>query len=746
MSSLGEDNRLKRGPSSPLSENEETDNHVSRRSRIKRINLTENLTEGKCLTSIDENGGQNLTAVTTGQPTRDHTEEDGTEIAPPPQTTKTPVTLESMSGKIDQILGYLVTNKNELSAINNRHEKRFKILEDAHNEVADRFDQVTYDIASNATEIARNSTNIESNEACISTLQTQLRICKAANEEYICKLKDLDLEMKNLKSEFAENKREVLDLGLEVRDRRLSLSGVVEQDDEDPISVALTAVNKILTHALSQSKSAAKITAARPKLRTLKLVDIDSAHRIGKKQRKKGNRTLIITFSFTHIRQMVLSAKQHMKNLGVKYYLNEDLTQVAKDFRSNLKVIAEGGKSLGHDTKITGNKLIIDSETYQADEINAVSPSILHAAKRERVLKDGIAFRGDRSIFSNFFPSPFTIDDVDYANAEQYFQHEKALQCGDEKQARKIMNKSNPWYIKIAGSRVELKEEWKKNRLRTLYNGIYAKFEQNIPLRQALLNTMGLNLYEATTDLFYACGIDLDSPKWDTGNWPGQNITGQILMKVRSEFLAEESLTDSTSDSTLMNLTYTDDDPESTPMDTEDRPEPTISDAQTEDWPTVAQATGSLTDAVKLPTPSLGQEIAPKLSKSLPQVTRTPVKNNPVKHQYQEKAKSLFPREELSGEDLAFLNVSGKRKNNKKKGETVYNSSNIEQVSKKGKGKGKRRQSKVTSTPAKQLSDCADLTNVQNLSPSQLAAIKQMGFQPNSEYVKNIALSQAKHK
>lgn len=58
---------------------------------------------------------------------------------------------------------------------------------------------------------------------------------------------------------------------------------------------------------------------------------------------------------------------------------------------------------------------------------------------------------------------------------------------------------------------------------------------------------MGLDLYEATTDLFYACGIDLDSPKWLTGEWPGQNVMGQVLMKVRGDLLSEESLTDSIS-------------------------------------------------------------------------------------------------------------------------------------------------------------------------------------------------------
>lgn len=95
--------------------------------------------------------------------------------------------------------------------------------------------------------------------------------------------------------------------------------------------------------------------------------------------------------------------------------------------------------------------MIIGDESYAPDELKAIPSAIMNAAKQESQVKDGIAFKGDRSVFS-------------------------------------ISN----------------------TRVRTLYCGIYAKFDQNIPLKQALLNTIGLNLYEATTDLFWACGVDID--------------------------------------------------------------------------------------------------------------------------------------------------------------------------------------------------------------------------------------------
>lgn len=64
------------------------------------------------------------------------------------------------------------------------------------------------------------------------------------------------------------------------------LSSVPEQDDEDPVTIALNAVNKIMAHVLKQ-KEGSKSTSARPEFRSLKLEDIDSAYRSGRKKKSE---------------------------------------------------------------------------------------------------------------------------------------------------------------------------------------------------------------------------------------------------------------------------------------------------------------------------------------------------------------------------------------------------------------------------------------------------------------------------
>lgn len=287
--------RTASGPLSEGEENAENDSFVNRRSRPKRINLNE--LADQLTTTIEERTEEETTSIA---PQIETENAQGIPPATIPKDDSSKITLEVLSDKIDKILGYLASNKSELTTINNRHDSRFKILESAYNDVLDNLDQANADISKNATEIARNATNIESNEACISTLKTQLRICKATNEEYIDRFKDMDSELKSLKSEVIDNKRSILDLGMDVRERRLTLSGVPEEAKEDTLNVAMTAINKILSHALKQAKTELNTVKARPRFRNLSIVDFDDVYRLGRVKGKKP-RVLVITFSFTYI-------------------------------------------------------------------------------------------------------------------------------------------------------------------------------------------------------------------------------------------------------------------------------------------------------------------------------------------------------------------------------------------------------------------------------------------------------------
>lgn len=81
---------------------------------------------------------------------------------------------------------------------------------------------------------------------------------------------------------------------------------------------------------------------------------------------------------------------------------------------------------------------------------------------------------------------------------------------------------------------------WKANREVIITDGSRAKFTQNPALRQALIETAGTELVEASAfDRIWGIGLAAtDSCAENPSRWRGQNLLGKILTRVRDELLA----------------------------------------------------------------------------------------------------------------------------------------------------------------------------------------------------------------
>lgn len=668
--------------------------------------------------------------------------------------------VDLLTCKMDKVLEYLVTQKDSSDIREQINCSKFKLLEKSHNNVIDKLAYIDLDLGENKTKIEQNAINIESNEDSLNVVQTQLRLLKAADSEKTLLIKDMQNKMKSYDKLLRETQSNVLDLGQEVRDRNLVIAGVREQQDEDILGVAIDELNKILKQAISSFKVDPKNALRRPKFRNITINDIDNAYRIGRIQKgKRRPRNISVTFSVGHIKHMVISAKAFMKNPPKGFFIGEDLRPEARAHRSNLKLIAAGAKSLGLETKISGNKLTIDSEVYTPEELPAVDEDIISASKHQKTVKDGIAFKGDRSVFSNFFPAPFIIEEYEYANVEQYFQFVKATECGYDRLARKVLLKDNPWYCKATGGRATPNEQWKSIRLRTLYKGIFAKFDQNGPLKQVLLDTDGLNLYEATTDLYWGCGIDIDSDLWEKGEWNGENVCGKILVKVREEFLRESNLGRSTED-TLMDIEMN----SSTDLlSTSDciassSPQSGAPVEYEEDWPSVgdiSQRQKSYNEVVKSTTDTEEKtrssatsfvSSTPKLTRGNPQVTpnrgRGRGNRNPRANITSSRSKPHMNFEKLSNDDKEFLAGGGRKPPTEKK-HNVQRFDNGQPKIPSSTGPALSNNKTRKSPKSNHRNKKTDFHAPGTLSPKQRQAISQIGLEPNSNFVQSIASSKA---
>lgn len=147
-------------------------------------------------------------------------------------------------------------------------------------------------------------------------------------------------------------------------------------------------------------------------------------------------------------------------------------------------------------------------------------------------------------IFSQWCPSKFTIDGVEYNCCEQYMMLKKALLFNDFDTAAKIMGTKNPRDQKQFGREVKNfnKDLWEKWCRKFVYDANYAKFSQDSDLYDGLMLTRGTTLVEASPeDKIWGIGLrESDSRALDRNTWQGTNWLGEIITTVRSDFEQEE--------------------------------------------------------------------------------------------------------------------------------------------------------------------------------------------------------------
>ena len=141
------------------------------------------------------------------------------------------------------------------------------------------------------------------------------------------------------------------------------------------------------------------------------------------------------------------------------------------------------------------------------------------------------------SPFSQWTYSEFEVDGVQYTHGEQFMMAEKARLFGDEEHRTSILAAAHPREQKRLGRQVRgfSSKRWIAARLEIVQRGNLAKFSQDEELLAALLATGERVLAEASpSDRIWGIGLkDSDPRALDPAQWPGQNLLGNVLMRVR---------------------------------------------------------------------------------------------------------------------------------------------------------------------------------------------------------------------
>ncbi|MFC5721112.1 NADAR family protein [Streptomyces gamaensis] len=147
--------------------------------------------------------------------------------------------------------------------------------------------------------------------------------------------------------------------------------------------------------------------------------------------------------------------------------------------------------------------------------------------------------------FSQWWPSPFTVDGVAYATAEHWMMAGKARLFGDAEAEARVLASGHPKQAKDAGRTVRGFDEevWRRHRFALVVAGSVHKFGQDPALRAYLLGTGSRVLVEASpVDRIWGIGLAADDERAaDPAQWRGANLLGFALMEARQRLAAASS-------------------------------------------------------------------------------------------------------------------------------------------------------------------------------------------------------------
>lgn len=143
----------------------------------------------------------------------------------------------------------------------------------------------------------------------------------------------------------------------------------------------------------------------------------------------------------------------------------------------------------------------------------------------------------ENGYLSNWYPSKFTVNNVNFSSMEQYMMYKKAVCFDDKNTADKILATDDVAEIKALGRLVTNYNEsyWNGVRQIIVFEGLLAKFSQNEYLKKQLKATENCVLAEcAVKDKIWGIGLSMKDPnRLEIDKWNGQNLLGYALMMVR---------------------------------------------------------------------------------------------------------------------------------------------------------------------------------------------------------------------
>lgn len=229
----------------------------------------------------------------------------------------------------------------------------------------------------------------------------------------------------------------------------------------------------------------------------------------------------------------------------IQVKIQADLPKPLREGVSMLYKIARAAASLQDysSARVRNYQLEIGDRSYQITELEDLPVQLRPSTLASLQSDTHLVFFTRHAKLSNHYPSKFIIKDQIFHSMEHFLATRRAELSGKEGLISRARNAQDSVMAKriLNDLREDHPQEWKDQIEEVAMEGLRAKFCQNRPLHDYLINTKGLILGEASRNVTWAIVMELSDPDvLDHSKWlKSGNLLGKSLMRVRAELLAE---------------------------------------------------------------------------------------------------------------------------------------------------------------------------------------------------------------
>lgn len=278
----------------------------------------------------------------------------------------------------------------------------------------------------------------------------------------------------------------------------------------------------------------------------IKKIDIYSADRLGTQPSSDSDyaRPILVVFNKLPHRNKVWRKRKNIPqdNENQNIRIQADLPKVLREgVQSLYRVATAASKIKGFENaSVSDYQLVLNGETYQITDLESLPEPLRLSNITSPRSETHLVFFSKYAKLSNHFPSKFTIKGQAFGSMEHFLALRRAELSGKDNLIQKALKVQDPVQAKRILNELhkDHQEEWYNNIQAIVMEGLRAKFEQNISLKEYLCSTGNLIIGEASTNSRWGIGMDLNDPevlnptKWlETGN-----LLGRSLMNLRKDF------------------------------------------------------------------------------------------------------------------------------------------------------------------------------------------------------------------